>query len=695
MASHTTQSKPERAGRVRGKKRLPWLRGALLLWVGVLIVRLYYLQIIDYDHLKELASRQQQHVEKVGGKRGEIYDRQGDPLAISADVTSIFALTRQIPNPKMVAELLAHVLGLDAADLQKNMKGKTFCWVKREVSAEEANRVCDLNLRGIYTQAESKRYYPKGDLAAHILGSVGGEGKGLAGLEYGHEDVLHGSPGKVVVEEDARQRSFHSTEYPGKPGKNLVLTLDVKIQFAAEKALAEAMEKRHAAAGVAIVQNPHTGEILAMASEPTFDPKDFARSKPEAQENRGVSWVYEPGSTFKLVTVAAALEEQVTRPEDVIDCGMGKIKVAGHIIHDHKPFGALTVREVVAKSSDVGAIKLGLRLGPDRLYRYICAFGFGNKTGVELPGEERGMLKPPSGWLGTDIGAISMGQGLGVTPIQLVSAYSSVANGGMLFEPRLMHDIYLDHAHEALPPVPGRRVLTERTANLMKQILAGVVANGTGKSAQLNGYSCAGKTGTAQKIDATGHYSKRNYVASFVGFAPLENPAVTVLVAIDSPVGAIYGADVAAPVFKSIAEAALSQLDVPPDAPVRSLQIATGRPQGRGSEKGRVAGETKGPEESKAVDSTIRTASLTNLGLAEALPEPVNETLVGSVETGAGGGLTVPDFSGWGARRIAHECQLLGVELRLLGSGLAVEQNPRPHTPVQPGARVVVRLARL
>ena len=440
----------------------------------------------------------------------------------------------EIPDPKMVADLLAPVLGLDAHNLLGRLtNSRSFCWVKRKITAEEANRIRDLNLQGIYFQRESKRFYPKGDLAAHIVGYVGLDDKGLAGLEYGMDKTIRGRPGRVLLATDARRKSFQSTEWAAEPGKNVVLTLDEKIQYIAEKALAEAVEKWQAAGGVAIVQNPNTGEILAMASQPTYDPNDFAKSPAQALQNRGVAWVYEPGSTFKLVTVAAVLEEKLANPDEVIDCQRGSIVLAGHVIHDHKPFGYLSVRDVVVNSSDVGVIKLGLRLGEQRLYKYIRNFGFGEKTDVELPGEEHGLLKPPGRWSGISIGEISMGQEVGVTAIQLVTAYSAVANGGVLFEPRLVHDLFLGQVHDAMPPVPGHRVISERTASLLKQFLAAVVERGTGRAAQLAGYSAAGKTGTAQKIDPSGAYSKSHYVASFVGFAPIGKPAITILVVID------------------------------------------------------------------------------------------------------------------------------------------------------------------
>jgi cell division protein FtsI (penicillin-binding protein 3) len=599
----------------------------------------------------------------------------------------------------MVCDLLGPVLGLDANELLgRIINSHSFCWVKRKTTPEEANRVRDLNLKGIYFQRESKRFYPKGDLAAHIVGYVGLDNKGLAGLEYGMDSVIRGRPGRVLLATDARRRSFQSTEWAGKPGKNLVLTLDEKIQYIAEKALAEAVGRWKAAGGVAIVQNPNTGEILAMASQPTYDPNDYAKSPPEALENRSLSWVYEPGSTFKLVTVAAVLEEKLADPDEVVDCQQGSMVLAGHVIHDHKPFADLTLRDVVANSSDVGTIKLGLRLGEEGLYKYVRSFGFGEKTEVELPGEERGLLKPPSHWSGISIGEISIGQEIGVTPIQLITTYSAVANGGVLFEPRLVHDFFLGQAHDAMPPVPGHRVISARTAGLMKEILSAVVDRGTGQPAQLAGYSSAGKTGTAQKIDSSGAYSKSHYVASFVGFAPVGKPAVTILVAIDSPVGAHHGTEVAAPVFRSIAEPTLGYLNVPQDTPARWPQLAYQNPAGTPGQKlGDLAENLpKGSEHLQAATSPVRPASFSSMGSTGVSADrgPEATATASTVVIDNSPRVTIPDFSGLAARSVAQECQRLGLELSLSGSGLAVEQNPPAHAQVPLGTRLVVRLSR-
>ncbi len=664
------------------------LGGLLALWMVGLVARLYYLQVVEYVDWLARAQKQQQRTVEIAPQRGTIFDRQMHPLAMSLSVDSVYAVPALIPNPEIVARLIGPVVGLSPNELLGRFKAfRSFSWVKRKVSNEEAERVRELNLKGIYFQKEMKRFYPKGELASHVLGAVGLDDNGLAGLEYAMDDAIQGRASRVLVAYDARGQSFRSAEREGRPGKNVVLTLDENVQYIVEKALAQAVRQWHAGWGTAIIQDPNTGEILAMASEPAFDPNEFSKSKPNTRINRAVGLVYEPGSTFKVVTVAAALEEGLTNPQEVIDCQRGSIVLAGHVIHDDKPFGDLTVRQMVAKSSDVGAIKLGLRLGQERLYRYARSFGFGSKTEVELPGEDRGLLKPPSRWSGISIGEISMGQEVAVTPLQLVTAYSAIANGGMLFQPRIVRDVFRANLHDPLPPVGSRRVLSERTAALMKQMFAEVVASGTGVPARLEGYTAAGKTGTAQKIDASGKYSKSHYVSSFVGFAPVSQPAVTILVVIDSPVGAIYGAEVAAPVFSSIAEQTLGYLNVPHDNPSKWLQVASRAPVGfSGQTRGNLAGfHPTSPEPPGAATSSVRPVSF-----VRAAPAKDQGTLV----LEGGPLLTVPSFSNQAVRRVAMECQRLGLELNVNGTGLAVEQNPPAGARVPAGAQLWVRFAR-
>ena len=657
-------------------------------WMLTLIGRLYHLQIIQYVDLVARGERQQQRTIEIAPTRGTIFDRQMQPLAMSLAVDSVFAIPAEIPNPDMVADLIGPVIGIEKADLLAKFKAfKTFCWLKRKVSPEESARLRDMNLKGIYFQKEMKRFYPKGDMAATVLGYVGLDDNGLGGLEYRFNDSIKGTPGRALIATDARRQSFESTTQLGQPGKSLVLTLDENIQFIAERALAEAASKWKMEGGAVIVQEPNTGEILAMASYPSFDPNNFSQSASDARRNRSLSQVYEPGSTFKLVAVAAALEEKLTTPKEVIDCQWGSIVLAGHVIHDDHPHGSLTVSQVMAQSSGVGVIKLGLRLGEDRFYRYVKAFGFGDETGIELPAEERGLLKPPARWSGISLGEMSTGQEVGVTPLQIISAYSAVANGGVLIKPRVVREVFDGDRREATVAAPGRRVLSTQTADLMKGILAEVVEAGTGAPAKLNGFTSAGKTGTAQKIDHTGGYSKTHYIPSFVGFAPVSRPAVTILVVIDSPVGAIYGREVAAPVFRSIAEQTLGYLNVPQDNPSQYLQVASSSPAGSPRQKhgDRVDFQPLRPGSAVAATSPVQTVSFV---------KPVAPVADGAILLDDGPLVVMPDFTGLPLRQVAEQCQELGLDLNMRGSGVAFDQSPPPHSQVPAGSKVWVIFGR-
>ena len=661
--------------------------GFLAVWMVAVVARLYYLQIIQYISLLSRAQKQQQHTVRLAPERGTIFDRQMQPLAMTRAAESIFAAPAEILNRGMVANLLAAILGLDSEQLLGRFNThRSFCFVKRMVSDQEAERVRGLNLKGIYLYKEPQRIYPKRVLAAGVLGYVGTDDNGLAGLEYAMDGDVKGSPGVVMLVNDARLRAFRSSERAGLPGKNVVLALDENIELFAEKALAETVEKWHAAGGVIIVQNPNTGEILAMASAPGFDPSQANQAAPPAPLNRAIAWVYEPGSTFKLVTLTAALEEKLTNPDEVVDCQMGSIVLAGHVIHDHKRFGALSVRDVLVHSSDVGAIKLGLRLGQERLYRYMRAFGFGEQTEIELPGEECGLLKPPSRWSGLSIGEMSMGQEVSVTPLQLITAYSAIANGGIRFQPRIVREVFRGGVHDPVRPAAGRRVVSEWTAQTMREMLAAVVEEGTGRPARLNGYSAAGKTGTAQKIDPSGAYSHSHYVSSFVGFAPAQKPQLTILVSIDSPVGAIYGADVAAPAFKSVAEETLAYLNVPQDRPTEPIPGAGALERPPLLRTIGLRSEDPGAGSSPEADLADTSVEVSDSGTTSS---PHATVLVDR-----GPMVTMPNFTGLAVRRVAEECQEKGLDLSLSGSGLAVVQNPPAGTRLAPGSQIRVRFAR-
>src|SRR6266403_1767741 len=516
--------------------RLLIVAGVAMLWALAIFGRLGYLQLIRHSDYLARAQRQQQRTIEITPKRGIIYDRNMHPLAMSVPVKSAFAVPAEIADEAMVAHLLSGIVNVPQDVLQQRFQAsRSFAWVSRKLPPEKVEAVTALNLKGIYFQDENQRFYPKRDLAAHVLGFVDPDERGLGGIESELDSQIRGKSEKIIVMADARQRWFDGSEARRERGANVVLTLDEKIQYIAQRELSAAIVTTHAMAGSVIVMNPNNGEILALANWPGFNPNAATNVPAEARMNRSVSAVYEPGSTFKLITLAAAFDQNVVRSEEIFDCEHGSIIVSGHRIHDHKPFGLLTVADILAKSSDVGAIKIALRLGAPKFYDYIRAFGFGQPTGVDSPGESKGILRRLDNWSAVSIGSISMGQEVGVTPVQLISAVSAIANGGMLYKPHVIAELRRGDkvmpAEGPLAPAEPRRVIRPETAATLRRLMEGVVLNGTGKPAHLDGWTSAGKTGSAQKIDpATGRYSVTQLIASFTGFAPINNPAVTILV---------------------------------------------------------------------------------------------------------------------------------------------------------------------
>src|SRR5277367_1195424 len=542
-----------------GKNTRLYLLGAmLLLWCVAICGRLVYLQIFSYGKFTKQAGHQQQRAIPLAAKRGVIYDRAGRELAMSVAVDSAFAVPTEVKDLSTAVSLITRITGDDYNVVLADCRAhKTFCWVARKASDETIERINSLKLQGIHFQKEPKRFYPARDLAAQVLGSVGMEDSGQSGIEHAFENQLRGRAGKMFISVDARKQWFSDVATQPEPGENLVLTIDKNIQYIAEKELEQAIHDTQAIAGTVIVENPHTGEILALANRPTFNPNQRKQITPGALTNRAVSYVYEPGSTFKLVTISAALEEKLTNPDEIFDCQMGSIVYNGMRIRDSKPHGLLPVWGVLAESSDVGSIKIALRLGEERFSKYIRAFGFGQLTGIELPGETRGMTKPVSRWSKVSIAAISIGQEIGISPIQLAGLISTFANDGVWVAPRIVTGKFEpgDVPQSAMKTVtfhPGasRRVISSYTAAEMRSMMQKVVLEGTGRKAILEGYTSAGKTGTAQKVDpATGVYSKTKYIGSFAGFAPLNNPQIVVAVILDSAVGLHQGGQVSAPVF--------------------------------------------------------------------------------------------------------------------------------------------------
>ena len=742
-------------------KRLYLLAGILLLWAGAICLRLVYLQIFRYGDFETRAQHQQQRTTEVAAKRGVIYDRAGRELAMSIAVDSVFAVPAEIPDLPGTISLIARITRVDPRELlAKCQAARTFCWVARKADAETADRIRSLNLSGIHFQKESKRFYPKRDLAAQVLGYVGMDDEGLSGVERANDDELRGKPGRMLVSVDARRKWFGSVEKQPDPGENVVLTIDEKIQYIAERELETAIQQTHAESGTIVVENPKTGEILALANRPTFNPNLAREVTPQKLKDHAVSDVYEPGSTFKLVTIAAALEEKLTRPDELFDCQMGSIVINGMRIRDSKPHGVLSVAGVLAESSDVGAIKIALRLGEERFYKYIRAFGFGQQTGIELPGETRGLTKPLNRWSKVSIGAISMGQEIGITPIQLIAMVSTIANDGVWIAPRIIAGTTEPRGTPqmvAFHPGAQRRVISTMTAAQMKQMMQGVVLHGTGKKAILEGYSSAGKTGTAQKVDpSTRTYSRTKYVASFAGFAPINDPSITVAVILDSAVGLHQGGQVSAPVFQRVAQQVLEYLHTPHDVElppnrqvllaerrVKEQDIEEGSPDRLGEIEAAEAGPTEvasaeGGESSSGPQAPAGSAKPTPGGTASVVvpaalrqhetpsvassggsdTENLPNTPAAAAESASGGsslvthlpsslpssgtvvleveqgGILVPSFLGKSVRSAIETAQENGLDLDAVGNGLAREQSPPPGSHVASGSSITVKFGR-
>lgn len=543
----------------------------------VVLTRLAYLQIWRHDDLVARVNQQSSRTIQPAPRRGPILDREGRVLVESVRTGSCYADPSMVRRADVVAHRLAGILGIPARTIAEKIRksDSSFVWLKRFLPSDQARAVEQANLFGVGLKWEYRRSYPNGSMAAPLLGYVGDDGRGLSGLEL----VLN----KDLIETGRSQRSIKDGR-----GRNLVLspvedeedgawvrlTLDRTLQFIAERELDWGIKRSKAKGGIVIVQDPWTGEILALANQPhAFTPGERpadmgALTIPAAQ------WNFEPGSTFKLVTAAAALEEHVIQPREVMSGENGKWKFADRTIRDHEGKGLMTFAQCMECSSNIGMAKVGLRLGKERFYDYIRAFGFGARTGSEIPGEGAGLLQPPTKWSGTTLPVISFGQEIGVTALQMAAAYSAVANGGTLLEPRIYQSLRGAGGNERVwgPGTTVRRVLSPETCETLKKILAGVVTRGTGLEAQLSGWTAAGKTGTAQKLDpASGRYSESRYVASFIGFAPVDHPRVTILVVIDEPTGLEWGGHNAGPVFRNIANHVLAYFGVPPDLPAEQL----------------------------------------------------------------------------------------------------------------------------
>jgi cell division protein FtsI/penicillin-binding protein 2 len=576
---------------VRSRLHVVWLVG--LLWVALIGLRLYQLQVVSHLRYVHKAHQQQQRVVKLDPPRGTIYDAAGRELAVSVEVDSAYAVPAEVEDRAAAASAIAAACpGVDARHLEKLLaEEREFVWVARKLDPPVAAALRRLHLAGIHFVPESKRYYPMRDLASQVLGYVGTDNHGLAGLELIYDAVITGKPGMRTVLRDARRGTAVSPDLfftEPRPGGDLHLTLDAAVQHMVERELQRAVEQRRARQGSAVFLDPATGAVLAMASYPAFDPNEFEKYPAGSWRNRTIMDAYEPGSTFKIITAAAALESGLVHADDPFDCGMGSIVLYGITIRDHKRFGILSFADVIAKSSNVGVIRASLIIGGERLHRTIVGFGFGRASGIDLPGESAGILHPLERWGPLTKAYVAFGQGISVTPLQLAAAVAAVANGGSLLQPYVVDAVRRGEAVERrhLRPVVAARPISAATAEEVKRLLERVVTDGTGKSAAVEGYRVAGKTGTAQ-IPVAGGYARHDYLPSFVGFAPADRPSIVGIVAVDAPQGMeYYGAQVAAPVFGTLVRQVLLYLGVRPQRQVPSVwpgEVVTAGLQGGGT----------------------------------------------------------------------------------------------------------------
>ena len=554
-----------------GAGRRAFLGLCFLFGFAILLFRFFDLQVLQAETMMQRARQQHEKIITLDSNRGAIVDRQGKPLALNLDVSSVYATPSSIDNPPRVARQLAQVLGVPREPLEERLRAKRdFVWIQRKIEDAQVEQLTNLALPGVDVVVESRRFYPKGTLLAHVLGFAGIDSQGLEGLENGYDEHLRGQVRQVVLQQDALGRVI-IPESRRKPqplsGHAISLTIDEVIQYIAEEALEQTVRGTKAQGGAVLVMAPKTGQMLAWALRPTFDPNQIHQASPEQWRNRGVTDPYEPGSTLKVVLAAAALESKSITPDTLLYAGDGEIPISGTVIHDHEKAGWVTFREAVQRSSNVAFVKMSLDLKPERVYRFLRTFGFGEKTGIDLPGESIGILRRPDQWSQRSLPSLAIGQEIAVTPLQLLTAVSAIANEGWLMRPFLVREISDQQGRSVWEHVPHirRRPISAETAKTVTDLLVNVVERGTGKRAAVPGYRVAGKTGTAQKVDPeTGTYSSTKFVGSFVGFVPAEDPQLAILVVIDEPQGPAWGGVVAAPVFRKVAEQALRHLSVAP-----------------------------------------------------------------------------------------------------------------------------------
>ncbi len=630
----------------------------LLLWGAVVVGRLAQIQLAQGPKYRARAQRQQERRIEVSQRRGSIVDREGRELAVSVEASSVYAIPEEVENPAAVARALAPLLEIPQATLASRLtQKKGFVWLARKVEPPRAAEIRARKLSGVHLVAETKRFYPKGSLAASVLGYVGTDDRGLAGLEYLYDEKIRGKPGEIIALTDARRSTYGEAEAasgrPPQEGAALALSLDSGIQFAAEQELSAAAEAVQARSGSAVLLDPSNGEILAMASVPGFDPNQYGRFSCEARRNRAISDAYEPGSTFKIVTAALALERHLLTLDEIIETADGTIRIGNVAIseHGHNRYGPLTLAGVFEHSSNIGIIRVGLRLGPQRLFEGASAIGIGRTTGVDLPGDSAGIFRPLARWSLLSNASISMGQEVALTALQLSRVAAVVANGGFLVQPRLVTRVISPDGRSERPPAPPPvRVLSEATARSLRDILVGVVERGTGAKAAIPGFTVAGKTGTAQKA-GVGGYQPGRYVANFVGFAPAESPRVVGVVIIEEPKGKYYAGEVAAPLFSRIVSRALGILRVSPQEQRLPATILSSSPRSVAYREGVVPASVRQVEASTS-------------------PQPPYRT---------------PDAAGLSARQALAVFARLGVAVRLQGAGFVTSQKPPAGSMLRPG----------
>jgi cell division protein FtsI (penicillin-binding protein 3) len=695
-------------------RRLSWLLWILLVWAAGIFARLITLQVIQHDDLARMAEQQQSRTKELQAVRGSILDRAGQPLAKSMPTQSVCVNPQKLPDRGVAADILAGVLQMDRGALFDKiqgayLRGTGFLWVKRKLDAAEADRLRSLKLDWVEFRPEMQRFYPHHMLAAHVVGSIGlsaedaGE-RGTAGIEASFEEDLAGVPGLTRVFTDVRQNPYDSVvARKPEPGADITLTIDSNLQYQAERELARAIASSGARTGSVVVMNPYNGEILAMANYPTFDPNDTpGPNEPEgARSNLAVTTPFEPGSVFKTVTVSAGLETERAHlhPDTVIDCGNGVINLFGRVIHDTHRYGGLTVQQVFEKSSNIGAIQIGRKIGDQTMYEYVRRFGFGHKTGIELPGESTGMVRRVSDWTPSSIGSVAMGHEVSTTSIQLAVAGAVIANGGMLVKPQIVLARHKPgEAEEHFPSEKPRRVLRPETAITMRQFMEGVVLRGTGRNvANLRGYTSGGKTGTAQVYDLKAHVYTHKYNASFLGFAPVVNPQIVIAVTLNNTTGGTqgYGGPVAAPVFREVAMSALRMLDVPKDLPESVMRAALDTPRDPADHNDlAIAGL------GDALDGASRDVSSVTLPPAStdaSLSSEASNVDRRPFLTASAKGTEVPNFRGMTLRSVLEESSARGMEVEMIGSsgsGLVRNQDPQPGTVLRPNTRVRVQFAK-